>query len=63
MLFTEREKRVIQMVLKGKERLEIARSLRISENTVKVYRTRIRHKVQKFGIHDVVDLAKLPVLI
>lgn len=63
MLFTEREKRVIQLVLKGKERLEIARSLRISENTVKVYRTRIRHKVQKFGVNDVVDLAKLPILI
>lgn len=63
MLFTQKEKKVIQLVFQGKGKSEIADALSISENTVKVYRTRIKHKIQKFGIHDVVDLAKLPVII
>ena len=63
MLFSSREKKIINMVLHGKSGLEIALSLNISENTVKSYKHRIRHKIRKFGISNIIDLAKLPVLI
>ncbi|MDZ4846386.1 MAG: helix-turn-helix transcriptional regulator [Chitinophagales bacterium] len=63
MLFSTREKKIINLIFQGKSSLEIALSLNISENTVKSYKYRIKHKIRKFGIANIIDLAKLPVLI
>ena len=63
MLFSSREKKIINLIFRGKSGVEIAKSLKISENTVKSYKYRIKHKIRKFGVTNIVDLAKLPVLI
>jgi DNA-binding CsgD family transcriptional regulator len=63
MLFSMQEKKIINLIFQGKNCFEISQSMRISENTVKSYKYRIKHKIRKFGVSDIVDLAKLPVLI
>ncbi|WP_248924425.1 response regulator transcription factor [Paenibacillus hamazuiensis] len=47
--FTEREKLIIQLMLEGKTNKEIARSLYMSEGTVKNYVSIVYHKI---GIND-----------
>lgn len=63
MLFSNQEKKIINLIFQGQNPNEIARVMKISQNTVKSYKYRIKYKIQKFGINDIVDLSKLPVLI
>lgn len=63
MLFSIQEKKILNLIFQGKNSAEIALLMQISENTVKSYKHRIKHKIRKFGVTDIVDLAKLPVLI
>jgi DNA-binding NarL/FixJ family response regulator len=52
---TPREKEIIKLIVEGKTGTEIAKILRVSENTVKVHRANI---MDKLNIHKSVDLVK-----
>jgi len=63
MLFSEQEKKVINLTFRGHKSSEIANSLSLSVNTVRCYQQRIKVKLRKFGINEIIDLAKLPLFI
>lgn len=63
MLFSEQEKKVINLAFRGHKSSEIADTLSLSVSTVRCYKQRIKVKLRKFGINEIIDLAKLPLFI
>jgi two-component system response regulator FixJ len=53
---TDRERAVLQLLLKGRLNKEIADELGISRRTVEVHRARIREKMQVRGIADLIRM-------
>jgi DNA-binding NarL/FixJ family response regulator len=53
-----REREVLQLILDGKSRVEIAETLCLSKKTVDTYRNRI---MQKLDIHDIPSLVKFAI--
>ena len=53
-----REREVLQLILDGKSRVEIAETLDLSKKTVDTYRNRI---MQKLDIHDIPSLVKFAI--
>lgn len=63
MLFSDQEKKILDLTFKGSSCSEIADTMKISVNSVKSYKYRIKHKLRKFGVNEIIDLAKLPIFI
>lgn len=57
-VLTRREKEIIRMISEGKTSREIAEVFKISENTVKTHRTRIRKKMKVGGIAELLNKIK-----
>ena len=57
-MLTRREKEIIRMISEGKTSREIAEFFKISENTVKTHRTRIRKKMKVGGIAELLNKIK-----
>jgi len=55
---TQREREVVAMVVSGMSNKEIAAEVGISENTVKVHRSRAMEKVQADSLADLVKMAE-----
>lgn len=56
MFLTEREQHVLQLVVKGRKNLQIARRLGIKVSTVKAYKMRVQWKYRQFGIRNLHEL-------
>lgn len=52
MLLTEREKKVLRLLIEGQNSSQIAKELGIRVNTVKSYTTRVVWKYRKFGFRN-----------